>query len=229
MVTAASGAAYAGVCDAPFMHEGGRVQLTGKGNIALGADLNFAEVSKQSGSQCRARVTGVASFGYAGLPPGKSQLDYLMTVKNGQAAFVRYDRAGERPVDEGRFDLRMLGLFAYDQVTGEGQRMPGASYRLNIGRDAPVGGRPSTTVRIGEKRVGKRQTLDTPLGSYSCWPITYTRDTDPTMATFKGVTLPIPGLNTTVTDWFCPKVDMVMRQDIDQGGMKSAVEITQMK
>ncbi|SAI65693.1 Uncharacterised protein [Bordetella ansorpii] len=229
-LAAVSGAAQAGVCDAPFMRDGGQVQLTGKGNIALGADLAFAEVARQSGNQCRARITGTASFGYAGLPPGKSKLDYLMTVRNGQATFVRYDKAGGQPQEEGQFDLRMLGLFAYASVTGEGQRLPGANYRLNIGRDAPVGGRPSTTVRIGEKRVGKRQNLDTPVGRYSCWPITYTRDTDPTMATFKGLTLPIPGLNTTVTDWFCPKVDMVMRQDIEQpGNVKSTVEITQMK
>jgi len=221
--------ARAGVCDAPFMHDGGTVQLTGKGNIALGADLAFAEVVKQGGDSCRARVTGVATFGYAGLPPGKSRLDYLMTVKSGQARFVRYERAGEQPVDQGQFDLRMLGLFAYDRITGEGQRLPGAAYRLNIGRESPVGGQPSTTVRIGEKRVGARRTLETALGSYSCWPITYTRNSDPTMATFKGLTLPIPGLNTTVTDWYCPKVNLVMKQEIDQEGTKSTVEITQMK
>jgi len=227
---AAAGVARAGVCEAPFMHDGGQARFTGKGNIALGADLAFAEVARQGAGQCRARVTGLATFGYAGLPPGKTRLDYLMTVKNGQAVFVRYDRAGEQPQEDGQFDLRMLGLFAYDQISGEGQRLPGANYRLNIGRDAPVGGRPSTTVRIGDKRVGKRQNLDTPVGSYSCWPITYTRNTDPTMATFKGLTLPIPGLNTTVTDWFCPKAGMVMRQDIVQEGAgKSTVEITQMR
>jgi len=224
-----AGAARAGVCDAPFMRDGGTVQLTGKGNIALGADLAFAEVAKQGGDNCRARVTGVATFGYAGLPPGKSRLDYLMTVRSGQARFVRYERAGEKPVDEGQFDLRMLGLFAYDRISGEGQRLPGAAYRLNIGRESPIGGQPSTTVRIGEKRVGARRTLATPLGSYACWPITYTRNSDPTLATFKGLTLPIPGLNTTVTDWFCPKVNLVMKQEIDQDGLKSTVEITRMK
>ena len=36
-------------------------------------------------------------------------------------------------------------------------------------------------------------------------------------------------MNTTVTDWYCPAVNLVMKQDIDQGGVKSAVEITQIK
>ena len=225
---ASAPAMAAGVCDAKFMHDGGQVVLTGSGNINMGADLGFTEVSK-SGDGCRARVRGVATFAYAGLPPGKSRLDYLMTVKNGQATFVRYDQAGEAPRNDGQFDLRMLGLFAYDKVTGEGQRLPGAAYRLNIGKEAPVGGQPSTTVRIGEKTVGARREIDTALGKRSCWPITYTRNSDPTMATFKGITLPIPGLNTTVTDWYCPSENLVMRQDIDQGGVKSAVEITQLK
>lgn len=222
--------AVAGVCDARFMHEGGSVQLTGTGNLKLGADLSFAEVSRTDSANCRARVRGTASFSYAGFPPSQSRLDYLMTIKQGQASFVRYAQAGERPASDGQFDLRMVGLFAYDgQITGQGQRMPGATYRLNITKQAPVGGQSGTVVRIGEKTVGAKSALNTALGRQSCWPIRYTRNTDPTMVTIKGLTLPIPGMNTTVTDWFCPDVNLVMRQDIDQGGVKSAVEITRVK
>lgn len=229
-VFGAAASAEAGVCDAQFMHNGGSVQFTGAGNLNLGANLNFSEVSKTNGDNCRARVQGVATFGYAGLPPGKSNLDYLMTVKGGQATFVRYANAGEAPRSEGQFDLRMLGLFAYDgKINAAGQRLPGSSFRLNIGKEAPVGGQPSTTVRIGEKTVGQKQTMNTALGQHTCWPIQYSRNSDPTMATFQGLTLPIPGMNTTVTDWYCPAVNLVMKQDIDQSGIKSAVEITKIQ
>jgi len=224
-----SAPALAGVCDAHFMHDGGAVQLTGSGNLSLGADLSFSDVTKTDPANCRARVQGTASFSYAGLPPGKSKLDYLMTIRNGQAEFVRYAKAGEKPEGGGQFDPRMLGLFAYDGQIAQGQTMPGATYRLSIGKDAPVGGQPTTVVRIGEKTVGAQQSLDTALGRQSCWPIRYARNTDPTLATFQGITLPIPGMNTTVTDWYCPAVNLVMRQDIDQAGVKSAVEITQIK
>jgi hypothetical protein len=84
-------------------------------------------------------------------------------------------------------------------------------------------------VRISEKTVGAKRTMDTALGRQSCWPISYRRDTDPTMATFNRLTIPIPALLTTVTDWYCPAVNLVMRQDIDQQGVKSAVEITRIK
>ena len=65
VMTGVVGTAQAGVCDAQFMHDGGAVQLTGTGNLALGADLSFAEVSKSNGDNCRARVQGVARFSYA--------------------------------------------------------------------------------------------------------------------------------------------------------------------
>ena len=225
-----AGAAQAGVCDAKFMHDGGAVQFTGSGNLRLGADLEFSEVNKRNGDNCRARVKGVATFSYAGLPPGKSRLDYLMTVTNGQASFVRYANAGEQPSSEGQFDLRMLGLFAYDgKIRKQGQTFPGAAFRLNIGKEAPVGGQPSTTVRIGQKTVGAKESKETALGKQACWPISYSRSSEPTMATFNGLTLPIPGMNTQVTDWYCPATNLVMRQDIDQQGIKSAVEITQIR
>lgn len=222
--------AWAGACDARFMHDGGVMQLTGSGMISMGADLRFDEVVRTDSANCRARVRGTASFSYAGMPPGKTRLDYLMTIRRGQAEFVRYDRAGEKPSGEGQLDLRVLGLFAYDGSLAEGQRMAGGTYRLSIGKDAPGGAQPASLVmRIGAKTVGAKQPIDTALGRQSCWPIRYARDTEPTMATFQRITLPIPGMRTTVTDWYCPAVDLVMRQDIDQGGVPSVVEITEVR
>jgi hypothetical protein len=227
---ALANAAQAGMCDARFLHDGGVLQLKGSGNLQLGADLTFSEVSKSDPNNCRARVTGTSTFSYAGFPPSKSKLDYLMTIHNGMSSFVKYASAGEAPAKTGQFDPRMLGLFAYDGSSLKaGQKLPGSTFRLNIGKEAPVGGQPSTVVHIGQKTVGQRKTIATALGQQACWPIEYPRNSDPTMATFGNLTLPIPGFQTTVTDWFCPSVDMVMKQDIDQSGVKSAVEITQVK
>lgn len=224
-----AGPARAGLCDAAFMHEGGVAQYTGKGGLALNADLAFSEVSRQGEGECRARVRGSATFIYMGLPTGKSRLDYLMTVSKGKATFVRYERAGEKPGGESRFDLNMLGLFSYDKISGQGQRLPAQAYRIGPDPDAPGGASPGTTVRIGEKRVGARKTISTALGSQSCWPITYSRNSDATTVAVKGLVLPIPAINTTVTDWYCPRINLVALQEIDQGGVKSTVELTQVK
>src|SRR5690606_27058651 len=105
----------AGVCDAPFMHDNGRVRLDGTGALRLGANLTFAEVKKSGDGQCSARVRGTATFGLAGLPAGKSDLDYWMTMRNGEASFEREAEGGGREPVEGKFDLRMLGLFSYGE------------------------------------------------------------------------------------------------------------------
>ncbi|MGN6580562.1 MAG: hypothetical protein ACTHJ1_11355 [Bordetella sp.] len=220
-------AAHAGVCDAAFMHDGGAARFSGQGPMTLSADLAFSGVSRMGVGQCRARVQGTASFVYMGIPTGAQRLDYLMTVRGGQASFVRYDKAGEAPSRDGQFDLRMLGLFSYDKVR-ESQHLPGASYRVNIGSDSPVGRQPAITVHIGAKTVGAAREMDTPRGSQSCMPITYSRSTDPVKLSFNGLVLPIQGVRSTVTDWFCPKLDLVVRQDIAQDNARSSVTLTQL-
>lgn len=227
-VMTGAAAARAGVCDAAFMHDGGAARFSGQGPMTLSADLAFSGVSRMGPGQCRARVQGTASFVYMGIPTGAQQLDYLMTVRGGQASFVRYDKAGEAPSRDGQFDLRMLGLFSYDKLR-EGQHLPGASYRVNIGSDSPVGRQPAVTVRIGAKTVGAAREMDTPRGSQSCMPITYSRSTDPVKLSFNGLVLPIQGVRSAVTDWFCPKLDLVVRQDIAQDNARSSVTLTQLR
>lgn len=227
-----AGVAHAGACDAPFMHNGGAVRYQGSGNLQLGANLAFSEVIRTDAQNCRARVQGTASFSYAGLPPSNSKLDYLMTIRQGQATFVRYANAGGPPGDDGPFDLRMLGLFGYETpITKAGQRFPGGAYKLKIGKEAPIqgGGAAGTTVRIGEKTVGQQATIDTALGKQACWPVTYDRNSDPTFATLGNLTLPIPAMITRVTDWYCPKPGLVMKQEINQAGSVSTVQITEIR
>ncbi len=224
----ASASAYAGICEAPFMHDGGQTQLSGSGGMQLGADLTFSNVTKQGSDACEARVQGTATYGLAGLPPGKSSLDYWMAVKNGKASFERRDEQGRREPVEGKFDLRMLGLFAYgDPVTRSGQTFPAMRFQINLDKKA-VQTQP-IVVNTGLKTVGERENIQTASGTQSCWPIRYTRVTDPTQASFNGLVLPIPGMTSEVTDWFCPDLHMVMKQESQQGGMASVVEVTQLR
>jgi hypothetical protein len=223
-----SATAYAGLCEAPFMHDGGQVQLSGSGGMQLGADLAFSDVRKEGSDACEARVQGTASFGFAGLPPGKSSLDYFMSVKKGKATFERRDAQGKREPVNGKFDLRMLGLFAYGEpITKAGQTFPAMRFQINVDHKA-VQTQP-IVVNTGVKKVGARQTIQTASGSQSCWPIRYTRITDPTQASFNGLVLPVPGMTSAVTDWFCPDLHMVMKQESEQSGVASVVEVTKLR
>ncbi len=217
------GPAAAGVCDAPFMHEQGRVELTGSGVINLGAQLSFSQVKKTGPDQCQARVTGVTRFGFAALPPRNSNIDYVMQVNQGKASFARVEAGGTEPL-EGDFDLRMLGLFSYGEpITRSGQTFPAMDFKISA--DSKLGAAP-VIVRTGEKTVGDRQQIDTAAGAKSCWPIRYQRVIEATQASFNGIVLPIPGMTSAVTDWYCPELNMVMKQLSVQSGVGSQVEVT---
>lgn len=222
------GQAVAGICEVPFMHDGGAVTLTGSGGVQLGADLSFSNVRKISADACEARVQGNATFGLMGLPPGKSKIDYWMSVKNGKASFERSDGTGRRVPVNGKFDLRMLGLFAYGRpITHSGQTFPALKFQINIDKQA-VQTQP-LVVHTGEKTVGSQQSIQTAAGTQACWPIRYTRVIDPTQASFNGLVLPVPGMTSSVTDWFCPKVNMVMKQESQQQGMSSLLEVSSLR
>lgn len=223
-----AGPASAGLCDAPFMHDQGRVRLDGSGALRLGADLAFSEVKKTAAGECQARVQGTATFGLAGLPPGKSDLDYWMTLRDGQASFQRQtDQGGREPVD-GKFDLRMLGLFSYGEpIARAGQTFPARKFQVNVDHKG-VDAKP-VVVNTGVKTVGEKASIETAAGTQSCWPINYSRVIESTQASFSGLVLPIPEIRSTVTDWFCPDVNMVMKQESKQQGVSSTVEVTELK
>ncbi len=227
LIGLAAGPAMAGMCQTPFMHDGGRVQIAGSGVMTLGADLGFSEVKKQGDNACQARVQGTATYGLAGLPGGKSKVDYWMRVSNGQASFERDDGNGRRVPVQGKFDLRMLGLFSYaTPITRAGQTFPAQQFQLQIDKK---GNAKPVVIRTGERTVGERQRIRTAAGEQSCWPVRYTRVSEPTQASFNGLVLPVPGMTSAVTDWYCPDVSMVMKQDSVQSGVSSVVEVTLVK
>lgn len=232
----AAGAAHgaqpagSGICQAPFMHDGGRLRVAGTGIIQVQADLSFAEVSKQGADRCGALVRGNATYSLAGLPGGETDIDHRLQVSDGHSSF---ERRGSGQASGRSFDLRLLGLFGYGTpITGEGQRLPGESFQLEIGDQGPQGkvGLPPTTFHIGERTVGAKTRIDTvAAGSQECWPIRYTRETGATQASFSGLVLPIPAMKSQVTDWFCPDMGMVLKQDIVQAGQQASIEVTEVR
>lgn len=217
-----------GLCDAPFMHDQGRVKLDGSGALRLGADLAFSEVKKSGSGQCQARVRGTATFGLGGLPGGKSDLDYWLTLRDGQASFERRtDQGGREPVD-GKFDLRLLGLFAYGQpITRAGQTFPALKFQIDV-KHKGVDAKP-VVVHTGAKTVGDKASIQTAAGQQACWPINYSRVVESTQASFSGLVLPIPEIRSTVTDWFCPELNMVMKQESRQQGVASTIEVSELQ
>ena len=119
----------------------------------------------------------------------------------------------------------MLGLFGYGEpIRAAGQLFPAQSFRLAIG-DPRRGPTTPLTVRVGEKTVGAQQRIETAVGQQSCWPVRYSRGTDPTLVNVRGAMIPLPNIQSLVTDWFCPSLNLVMKQEIMQSGQRSVIEV----
>ncbi|MCQ9617158.1 hypothetical protein L1889_10995 [Paenalcaligenes niemegkensis] len=219
-------AASAGVCDAPFMHDGGYLSLNGNGLISVQAQMNLSQVRIVNSNECEAFVNGNAAFGLAGLPGGKSKLHYWMSVKDGFARFERDIGGGGREIVKGGFDLNLLGLFNYDQaINAKGQQLPEQRFSVQFDKrsEKPV------AVHTTAKTVGDEKEMPTALGPQSCFPIQYHRTVAATQVSISGLVMPIPEMQSEVTDWYCPSVQMVMRQDSVQNGVPSYIEVQEVR
>ena len=219
--------AQADVCGARFFHDGGAIEVAGTGVVTVSAHLSFSKVRKTSHEVCQAQVNGQATYGLMGLFSGVTDVDHLMRVNGAKTTFSGSGTAGAQ--EPATIDLKMLSLFGYGAaIRTPGQRLPAQSFRVSMG-DPARGPVTPLMVRTGEKTVGKRETIDTALGRLSCWPVRYDRSTDPTMANVRNIQLMIPAIQSQVTDWYCPASDLVMRQEIDQSGQRSVIEVKSVK
>ncbi len=220
------GGAHADVCGARFFHDGGEIEIGGSGVLTLKAKLAFSQVKKSTADVCQAHVRGFAQYALMGMLNGSSDLDHLMRVNTGMSSLTK--RGSGKTGDAGQFDLRLFSLFGYGEpIQTAGQRFPAQSFKLVLGD--PSRSTTPVTVRVGEKTVGSQASIQTALGKQSCWPVRYARHTDATVAHVGGMVVPVPAMQSTVTDWFCPQARLVMKQEIDQSGQKAVIEVKSLK
>lgn len=215
--------AVADVCQAKFFHQGGEIEIVGSGLIQVSAKLNFSQVQKSSAKQCQALIKGQVNYALLGMLSGETEVDHVMRVEGVKTSLTKPGEV-KKPGDPD-IDVQMLSLFGYGApISAAGQRFAPQSFRLAIG-DPRRGPTTPLTVRMGEKTVGEQQRIETALGQQSCWPVRYSRGTDPTLIQLRGAMIPLPPIQSQVTDWFCPSLNLVMKQEIMQSGQRSVIEV----
>jgi len=216
------GVARADMCGAKFFHDGGVIEISGSGIFSINAKMAFSQVKKSSAEVCQAKVRGFANYSLMGMYTGANDLDHLMLI-NGTKSSLTKTALGKAP-DAATFDLRLLNIFGYGApIQSAGQRFPAQSFRLDLGD--PSQATTPLTVRTGEKTVGARQSIQTALGQQSCWPVRYARNTDATVANLRGITIPVPPIQSQITDWFCPQANLVMKQEVEHAGQRGVIEV----
>jgi hypothetical protein len=215
--------AVADVCQAKFFHQGGEIEIVGSGLIQVSAKLNFSQVQKSSAKQCQALIKGQVNYALLGMLSGETEVDHVMRVDGVKTSLTKPGEV-KKPGDPD-IDIQMLSLFGYGApISAAGQRFAPQSFRLAIG-DPRKGPTTPLTVRMGEKTVGEQQRIETAAGQQSCWPVRYSRGTDPTLVQLRGAMIPLPPIQSQVTDWFCPSLNLVMKQEIMQSGQRSVIEV----
>lgn len=222
----ATAAAHADMCGAKFFHDGGAIEISGSGIFAVNAKMAFSQVKKTNTTVCQAKVNGFANYSLLGMYSGASDLDHVMSINGNQSTMTK--TATIKPAESASFDLRMLNVFGYGApIQTVGQRFPAQMFKLNLGD--PKQATTPLTVRTGEKTVGTRQSIQTAMGQLSCWPVRYARNTDATVANLKGITIPIPPIQSQITDWFCPQANLVMKQEVEYSGQRGVIEVKLVK
>ncbi len=234
-------AAQAGTCDAPWLHDGGEIRMAMQGGAPGEATMSLSGVRKGPKGQCSADIHVLTRVAVPGAG-NETRLDYMLSVADDRVTVSR--GAGGRIEGKsgantagGAFDASAVGMLAYAGVVErEGQRLEGGSQAVRMDLQMAAAGQnvgqaklPSAKISTGGKVVGKRTTIATRLGQKSCWPIRYERSTTMAPVTVAGRTVAVPPVSASVTDWYCPDLGLVMKQEVVQGGQTGTVEVVSVR
>ncbi len=238
-------AAWAGACDAPWMHEGGGFTLSAQPGARATRTTRttrfmLTQFKKDNGDRCSGKLTARTSMTVGGRNfDSESAVD--LSIDHGKVQ-ARGTTGSKLPGDKhgkgvdslaGSTSVEGSGLMNYiGQVSAPGQRLPAMKMTHKINAQMAAMGAnmgqvriPQMTTQTSERSVGASETLQTAGGRLSCWPISYERSTDTGNVQMPGMTR--RGNTTTrIVDHFCPATGLVMRQDIEQGGERSSLVVT---
>lgn len=233
------------VCDAPWFRGGARAQLEADGDMPMSITMRVrhpsanpdgcsAWIDIQSKSALAAimgppvimdQVHKITFDRLAGSPDGR--ISSQRATINAQARYARLF---------GEASFQGTGMFTYaGHDIREGATLAGEMLRSSadlsihtLATDEQV-----TTIRvphasiyIGERHVGRRQTIDTALGRRECLPITYDKHTSLGLVYIGEEVEELEPFSMQVTDWYCPSEAFVLRTVIRQDGKTQEIDTT---
>ncbi len=233
------------VCQAPWFRSGARAQLEADGQMPMSITMTVRHPGPVPGG-CAAWLdihSKSALAAMMGPPVVMDQMHRLTLVRdtgsaNGrissQHATINAQARYARLFGEASFEGTGLLSYAGHDIR-EGATLPGESLHstaslqinsLHSGEAVTTIRVPRATIYIGERRVGRRQHIDTPLGRRECLPIRYDKQASlGEVHIGDDVERPDP-YSMTVTDWYCPSEAFVLRTEIRQGDQQQVIETT---
>ena len=224
-------------CDAPWMHQGGGFTTT-----SLPSQRNTVftvmQFSKRDGNNCNGKIRAVMKMSMGGQPvESESNVEFEIADGKVRAQTEAATGSMNSRAGTGTFGATMssqtVGVLSYvGEITGDGRRIAGtrsegavAGTLANMGQKVGTMAAPKFVTTTSDKQVGKQEQLQTPAGTFACWPVTYERRMRADNVKMMGRTTDLDA-QTHVVDHFCPATGLVMRQDMTTSGKAASLTVS---
>ncbi|CAG9167548.1 hypothetical protein LMG23992_00836 [Cupriavidus laharis] len=239
--------AYAGqICDAPYIHDGGRIRFEADGLTPMTTLAFVSKVDDLERDMCSLNLDIYSKSALRRLmgPPVETVQRHRVVIdeRSGQPIVhslnARVQAYGQYTELIGEMSTNSNGLLLYPPALVEGQVLPPETfvsrYDFRI-VDRRTGSKVSeleaSSVRLtlSERRVGPLQRLQLASGSLLCWPIRYTKFIDLGGFRLDDVVVDLEPTVLDMTDWYCPARRFVMRQEVRYKNQLQVIDVVEIE
>lgn len=237
----------AGLCTAPWVHDGSRLRLDGNGKTPMIVEFTIHDVNRDMQDGCEIGLHIYAKSGLVALggrPIETIQEHQLLVDEAGVVTRVvsingKVFAQSEHTDLVGTVSTAISGMFLYGAgLAPEAEMLPGDTYEssfdfdvvsprmgISVGRMRAA----QAKVEVSERQVGPPQPMDTVVGQLQCRPIRYTRTARLGMLQLGNEMLEPDQTVAHITDWYCPEAGVVMRQEVEQHGQTQVIDVVELK
>jgi len=237
----------AGLCTAPWVHDGSRVRLDGNGKTPMIVEFTLHDVNRDMQDGCEIGLHIYAKSGLVALggrPIETVQEHQLLVDEAGVVTRIvsingRVFAQSEHADLIGTVSTAISGMFLYGAgLAPEAEMLPGDTYESSFDFDVvsprlgiSVGRMRAerAKVEVSEREVGPPQPMNTVVGELQCRPIRYTRTARLGVLRLGNETLEPDPTVAHITDWYCPEAAVVMRQEVEQHGQTEVIDVVELK
>lgn len=234
------------ICDAPYVHDGGRIRFEADGLTPMTTIAFFRNVNDFERDLCSFDLDIYSRSALRRLmgPPVETVQRHRLVIdeRSGQPVVrslnARVQAHGQYTELVGEMSTNSNGLLLYPPALTEGQVLPAETFASRYDFRI-VDRRTGTTVSdfvgsnvrltLSERTVGPLQRLKLATGTLLCWPIRYTKFVDPGRFRLVDTDIELVPTVLDMTDWYCPARRFVMRQEVRYKNQHQVVDVVEIE
>jgi hypothetical protein len=234
------------ICDAPYIHDGGRIHFEADGLTPMTTLAFISNVHDLERDVCSLDldIYSKSALRRTMEPPVETVQRHRIIIdeRSGQPVVhslnARVHAHGQYSELIGEMSTNSNGLLLYPPGLREGQVLPAETFEsrydfriVDRRSGSKVSELVATSVRLtlSERRVGPLQRLALATGSLLCWPIRYTKFVDIGGFRLDDVVVELEPAVLDMTDWYCPARRFVMRQEVHYKNQLQIIDVAEIE